>query len=251
MPNFAICQNLGPTGAFTQCISMNKKITIAIDGFSSTGKSTVAKQLAKELGYVYVDTGAMYRAVTLYALRKKIISDAHFDIQALIGDLPRIKLKFVFNPELGFGEMYLNGENVEKEIRQMEVSQFVSRVAAIPEVRQMLVAQQQEMGREKGIVMDGRDIGTVVFPDAELKIFMTASAEERAQRRYKELTARGEAVGYEEVLENVKERDLLDTTRKDSPLVKASDAKEIDNSHLSLTGQFQKILDLYRSVMTS
>lgn len=224
---------------------MNKKITIAIDGFSSTGKSTVAKQLAKELGYVYVDTGAMYRAVTLYALRKQFISEDNFDTSALIAELPLVSLKFIFNPELGFGEMYLNGENVEKEIRQMEVSQYVSKVAAIPEVRQMLVAQQQEMGREKGIVMDGRDIGTVVFPDAELKIFMTASAEERAQRRFKELSERGEEVTYEEVLKNVQERDHLDTTRKDSPLVKAHDAKEIDNSHLSLSGQFEKILELY------
>ncbi|WP_324721320.1 (d)CMP kinase [Salinimicrobium sp. HB62] len=228
---------------------MTKKITIAIDGFSSTGKSTVAKQLARELGYVYVDTGAMYRAVTLYALRKKFISEANFDTAALINDLPVIKLKFIFNPEVGYGEMYLNNERVEKEIRQMEVSQYVSKVAAVPEVREMLVAQQQEMGREKGIVMDGRDIGTVVFPDAELKIFMTASAEERAQRRYKELCERGEEVTYKEVLENVQERDLLDTTRKDSPLVKAEDAKEIDNSHLTLAGQFEKILELYNDTI--
>lgn len=230
---------------------MNKKITIAIDGFSSTGKSTVAKQLAKELGYVYVDTGAMYRAVTLYALRKNYISEHNFDIPALIAELPLIRLKFIFNPEVGFGEMTLNGEKVEKEIRQMEVSQFVSKVAAIPQVRQMLVAQQQEMGREKGIVMDGRDIGTVVFPDAELKIFMTASAEERAQRRFKELSERGEEVTYEEVLKNVQERDLLDTTRQDSPLVKAQDAKEIDNSHLTLSGQFEKILELYNETIKS
>jgi len=230
---------------------MTKKITIAIDGFSSTGKSTVAKQLAKELGYVYVDTGAMYRAVTLYALRKKYISEEDFDSKALVADLSAVKLKFIFNPEVGFGEMYLNGENVEKEIRQMEVSQFVSKVAAIPEVREMLVAQQQEMGREKGIVMDGRDIGTVVFPNAELKIFMTASAEERAQRRFKELSERGETVTYEEVLKNVQERDHLDTTREDSPLVKASDAKEIDNSHLTLTGQFEKILELYNEAISN
>ncbi|MCX2838285.1 (d)CMP kinase [Salinimicrobium sp. MT39] len=224
---------------------MNRKITIAIDGFSSTGKSTVAKQLAKELGYVYVDTGAMYRAVTLYALRKKFISENNFDVAGLIADLSLIKLKFIFNPEVGFGEMYLNGENVEKEIRQMQVSQYVSKIAAVPQVREMLVAQQQEMGREKGIVMDGRDIGTVVFPNAELKIFMTASARERAQRRFKELSERGEEVTYQQVLENVEERDLLDTTRKDSPLVKAEDAKEIDNSHLTLEGQFEKILELY------
>ena len=228
---------------------MTKKITIAIDGFSSTGKSTVAKQLAKELGYVYVDTGAMYRAVTLCALRKKYISEDTLDRDALVRELPLMKLKFIFNPEVGYGEMYLNGENVEKEIRQMEVSQFVSKVAAIPEVREMLVAQQQEMGREKGIVMDGRDIGTVVFPDAELKIFMTASAEERAQRRFRELSERGEEVTYQEVLQNVQERDHLDTTREDSPLVKAKDAKEIDNSHLTLSGQFEKILELYKEAV--
>lgn len=225
---------------------MNKKITIAIDGYSSTGKSTVAKQLAGELGYVYVDTGAMYRAVTLYALRKNYVNNEGCDKEAIVQDLPLIRLKFIFNPEVGFAEMYLNGENVEEEIRQMEVSQYVSRIAAIPEVRQMLVAEQQEMGREKGIVMDGRDIGTVVFPDAELKIFMTASAQERAERRYKELTERGEDVTYNAVLENVEERDLLDTTRKDSPLVKAEDAIEIDNSHLTLSGQFERILELYK-----
>ena len=230
---------------------MTKKITIAIDGFSSTGKSTVAKQLAKELGYVYVDTGAMYRAVTLYALRKNYISEGHFDHKALVADLALIKLKFIFNPEVGFGEMYLNDEKVEKEIRQMEVSQYVSKVAAIPEVREMLVAQQQEMGKEKGIVMDGRDIGTVVFPDAELKIFMTASAEERAQRRFKELSERGDEVSYKEVLQNVQERDHLDTTREDSPLVKAKDAIEIDNSHLTLTGQFEKIFELYNSAINN
>lgn len=228
---------------------MKKKITIAIDGFSSTGKSTVAKQLAKELGYVYVDTGAMYRAVTLYALRQQFISEGYFDSGALVAELPTISLNFIFNPEVGYAEMYLNEEHVEKEIRQMEVSQYVSKVAAIPEVREMLVAQQQEMGRGKGIVMDGRDIGTVVFPDAELKIFMTATADERAQRRFMELKERGENVTFEEVLENVEERDLLDTTRKDSPLVKAEDAVEIDNSHLTLSGQFEKILELYNEAI--
>lgn len=237
--------------ALLEPLSMTRKITIAIDGFSSTGKSTVAKQLAKELGYVYVDTGAMYRAVTLYTMRKKYITESNFNVDALVNELPLIKLKFIFNPEVGFGEMYLNNENVEKEIRQMEVSKYVSKVAAIPEVRAMLVAQQQEMGKEKGIVMDGRDIGTVVFPDAELKIFMTASAEERAQRRFKELSERGDDVSYKEVLENVQERDLLDTTRKDSPLVKAEDAIEIDNSHLTLTGQFEKILELYNAAVNS
>ena len=227
-----------------------KKITIAIDGFSSTGKSTVAKQLAQKLGYVYVDTGAMYRAVTLFALRKSYIDEKNFNVEALVKDLSQIRLRFGFNPEVGFAEMYLNEENIEKEIRQMEVSRFVSQVAAVPQVREMLVAQQQEMGKEKGIVMDGRDIGTVVFPDAELKIFMTASAEERAQRRYRELRERGEEVSYEDVLENVEKRDLLDTTRKDSPLMKAEDAQEIDNSHLTLEGQFQKILGLYNAAIS-
>ena len=224
---------------------MNKKITIAIDGFSSTGKSTVAKQLAKKLGYIYVDTGAMYRAVTLFGLQKGFINESHFDESALIKELPFIKLKFIFNPEVGFGEMYLNGTNVEQEIRQMQVSRFVSTVAAVSEVREILVAQQQEIGRSKGIVMDGRDIGTVVFPEAELKIFMTATVNERAQRRFKELEGRGEEVSFEAVLENVQQRDALDTTRKDSPLVKAKDAIEIDNSHLTLSEQFEKILNLY------
>ena len=232
-------------------ITMEKRITIAIDGFSSTGKSTVAKQLARELGYVYVDTGAMYRAVTLYALRNNFISQQHFDVDGLIGELPSVRLYFVFNPELGFGEMHLNGENVEEEIRHMQVSQFVSKVAAIHEVREMLVAQQQKMGKDKGIVMDGRDIGTVVFPDAELKIFMTASAGERAQRRFAELRERGEEVSFEEVLKNVQERDFLDTTRADSPLMKAPDAIEIDNSHLSLAGQFHEILSHYKKVIAS
>lgn len=223
---------------------MDKQITIAIDGFSSTGKSTVAKQLAKKLGYVYVDTGAMYRAVTLFAMRNSFISEEDFDVEDLVNHLSQINLGFVFNPEAGFAEMYLNDENVEKEIRQMEVSRFVSQVAAVPQVREILVAQQQEMGKAKGIVMDGRDIGTVVFPDAELKVFMTATAKERAQRRFKELQERGEEVSYEAVLENVQQRDELDTTRKDSPLVKANDAVEIDNSHLNLEQQFQKILSL-------
>lgn len=222
-----------------------KKITIAIDGFSSTGKSTVAKQLAKELGYVYVDTGAMYRAVTLFALREKIIGPEIFRKDTLVDRLEEIELKFIFHPEAGFAHMYLNGENVEREIRQMEVSRYVSQIASVPEVRHMLVAQQQQMGKSKGVVMDGRDIGTVVFPDAELKIFMTASAKERAQRRYNELLERGEQIELEEVFENVKQRDLMDSTRKDSPLVKAADAVEIDNSNLSLEEQFEKILDLF------
>ncbi|WP_300564934.1 (d)CMP kinase [Flavobacterium sp.] len=227
---------------------MNKKITIAIDGFSSTGKSTLAKQLAKHLGYIYVDTGAMYRAVTFYAMQNQLISAASFDKQKLIQDLPNIKLHFVFNPTLGFAEMYLNDVNVEKEIRTIEVSSFVSKVAEVSEVRSKLVEQQQEMGQNKGIVMDGRDIGTVVFPDAELKIFMTASAQTRAQRRYDELLEKGDNVSFEEVLKNVEERDYIDTHRDDSPLVMADDAIEIDNSYLSREEQFQAVLDLVATI---
>ena len=230
---------------------MEKKIIIAIDGFSSTGKSTVAKQLAKQLGYVYVDTGAMYRAVALFACRNGFINATDFDAEALVNSLPKISLKFVFNRELGFAEMYLNGENVETEIRQMEVSGYVSRVASVPQVRQVLVAQQQEMGKEKGIVMDGRDIGTVVFPNAELKIFMTASAEVRAERRFQELKGRNETVTYEEVLANVEERDTLDTTREDSPLVKAEDAIEIDNSYLTKEDQFRVLQELFEEAINA
>lgn len=226
-----------------------KKITIAIDGFSSTGKSTVAKQLAKALGYVYVDSGAMYRAVTFYAMQNQIISADHFNIEKLVSELDKISIGFKYNESLGFAEVYLNGVNVEKEIRTLEVSQLVSRVAEISEVRKMLVAQQQQMGKEKGVVMDGRDIGTVVFPDAELKLFMTASAETRAERRYKELLERNEDVSYEDVLENVKSRDLIDSTREDSPLMKAEDAIEIDNSYLSLTAQFEKLYDLAKNAI--
>lgn len=223
---------------------MEKKITIAIDGFSSTGKSTVAKGLANKLGYVYVDTGAMYRAVTLYMMRKLFVTKTRIDEEAITRHLPFIGLKFVFNDEKGFGEMYLNNENVEKEIRYLEVSQQVSKVAAIPEVRKKLVEQQQEMGKEKGVVMDGRDIGTVVFPNAELKIFMTASTEKRARRRFDELKERGDDVEFEDVMTNVKERDYMDSTREDSPLIKAKDAIEFDNSEMSLEEQFDKILKI-------
>ena len=223
---------------------MNNKITIAIDGFSSTGKSTLAKELAKNLGYVYVDTGAMYRAVALFAMQKGYINKELFDKESLITDLPLVKLEFKFNPDLGFAEMYLNDENVEKEIRTIEVSSFVSRVAVIPQVRSKLVEQQQEMGKRKGIVMDGRDIGTVVFPDAELKIFMTASANTRAQRRFDELIEKGDKVTFEDVFNNVVERDHIDTHREDSPLIKANDAIEIDNSHVSRKEQFEIVLQL-------
>lgn len=221
-----------------------KKITIAIDGFSSTGKSTLAKQLAKHLGYVYVDTGAMYRAVTLFAMQNGYIGAGFFDKQSLVNSLPYINLRFQFNPELGFGEMYLNETNVEAAIRTIEVSGFVSQVAEISEVRAKLVEQQQQMGKGKGIVMDGRDIGTVVFPDAELKIFMTASPNTRAMRRFSELQEKGQDVPFEDVLRNVEQRDYIDTHREDSPLVKAADAHEIDNSHLDRDQQFAKVLEL-------
>ena len=222
----------------------NKKIIIAIDGFSSTGKSTIAKQLAKHLNYIYVDTGAMYRAVTLYAMQNDIIDKNSFDKQQLINDLNLIQLSFTFNPVLGFAEMYLNGVNVEKEIRSIEVSKLVSKVSEISEVRKKLVLEQQQMGKDKGIVMDGRDIGTVVFPDAELKLFMTASADKRAVRRYKELIDRGDTVKYDEILQNVQERDRIDSSRKDSPLVKAEDAIEFDNSDMGLNEQFERIMSL-------
>ncbi len=221
-----------------------KKITIAIDGFSSTGKSTVAKQLADYLGYIYVDTGAMYRAVTLYALDKKLLSENDFNKEELIKQLPEIYLEFKKNKASGKIEMFLNGKNVEKEIRSMYVSGFVSPVATIPEVRRKLVSLQHQMGIEKGIVMDGRDIGTVVFPEAELKIFMTANADVRAKRRYDELKEKGDTITFEEILKNVQERDFMDTNRKDSPLKKAVDTIEIDNSEINQEDQFNIILQL-------
>ena len=228
---------------------MDKKITIAIDGFSSTGKSTLAKQLAKHLGYVYVDTGAMYRAIAYFAMKKEFINVDHFDKLSLINSLPNIKLHFQFNPELGFAEMYLNNENIEKQIRTIEVSKFVSKVAEVSEVRAKLVEQQQEMGRNKGIVMDGRDIASVVFPNAELKIFMTASAQTRAQRRFDELQQKGDLVTFDEVLKNVEERDYIDTHREDSPLVKDKNAIEIDNSFLSREEQYEKVLNLVTTIL--
>ena len=217
------------------------KITIAIDGFSSTGKSTIAKELAKKLAYSYVDSGAMYRAVTLYAMNNNFISETYFKKELLIKDLHKINLEFRFNKLVGFGEMYLNDKNVEHEIRTLDVSKLVSKVAEISEIRKKLVEQQQLMGKNKGVIMDGRDIGTVVFPMAELKFFMYASAEKRAIRRYKELIKRGDNVSYEEILKNVEYRDHIDSTRDDSPLIKADDAIEIDNSDLTLEEQFDKI----------
>ena len=223
-----------------------KKITIAIDGFSSTGKSTLAKALAKSLGYIYIDTGAMYRAVTLFAMRKGLISAKNFDQARLVELLDTFDLHFEYNVAKGYADIYLNQENVEELIRTLEVSQFVSQIAAVSEVRKKLVEQQQILGKSKGVVMDGRDIGTVVFPDAELKIFMTASPEIRAQRRFKELQEKDSKVVYEDVLHNVIERDQIDTSRQDSPLIKADDAVEVDNSNLSREEQFDLILQLVK-----
>jgi len=218
------------------------RIIIAIDGHSSTGKSTVAKQLADYIGYVYVDSGAMYRAVTLYALRKGYIGGEHFNKKALLADLHNIKLEFQRNGLKN--DIHLNGENVEKAIRTLEVSEFVSVIAAISDVRRKLVKLQHDLGKGGGVVMDGRDIGTVVFPKAELKLFMTASPEVRAQRRYKELLAREEHVSYEEVLANVMERDEIDSNREDSPLKVAEGAIIIDNSEMNLEDQFHIVLQL-------
>jgi cytidylate kinase len=224
-----------------------KNITIAIDGFSSTGKSTLAKQLAKKLEYVYVDSGAMYRAVTFYAMQQSLISEDHFDKEKLITSLNNIDLKFKYNPLLGFAEIYLNNVNVENEIRTLQVSKLVSKVAEVSEVRRKLVEQQQKMGLNKGVVMDGRDIGTVVFPKAELKLFMIASPAKRAKRRFDELTVKGDKVTYAEILTNVEYRDHIDSTRKDSPLLKATDAIEIDNSNLTVEEQFDKIYKIVLS----
>ena len=215
-----------------------KKIVIAIDGFSSCGKSTMAKDLAREVGYIYVDTGVMYRAVTLFAMRNNVFdAEGNIDETRLKALLPDVKLTFQLNNETKLPEVCLNGENVERYIRTLEVSQHVSPIAALPFVREKLVEQQQAMGNEKGIVMDGRDIGTVVFPNAELKIFVTASAEIRAQRRFKELEAKGMPADFNEILQNVEQRDYIDTHRETSPLRQADDALVLDNSHLTIAEQ--------------
>lgn len=227
-----------------------KKITIAIDGFSSCGKSTMAKDLAREIGYIYVDTGAMYRAVTLYSLEHNIFSGDDIDTEKLKNEMSNIHITFQLNPETNRPDTYLNGVRVEDKIRAMEVSSRVSPIAALPFVREAMVAQQQEMGKNKGVVMDGRDIGTTVFPDAELKIFVTASPEIRAQRRFDELKAKGEEAGFDEILENVKQRDFIDQNREVSPLRKADDALLLDNSHMTIAEQKKWLMDQFRRVTT-
>ena len=227
-----------------------KKITIAIDGYSSCGKSTMAKDLAKEIGYVYVDTGAMYRSVTLYALRHNLfLADGSVDIENLKSAMADIHISFKFNENTGRPDCYLNGELVEKEIRSLEVSNHVSPIAAVPFVREALVAQQQKMGEEKGIVMDGRDIGTTVFPHAELKIFVTASSQIRAQRRYDELQAKNMPADFDDILKNVEERDYIDTHRETSPLKKAEDAITLDNSHMTISEQKEWLMEQFRKAV--
>ena len=223
-----------------------KKITIAIDGHSSCGKSTMAKDLARTVGYVYVDTGAMYRCVTLYALRNGLFTADGIDEEALRQQMDNIRISFKFNTKAGRPDTYLNGELVENDIRTMEVSSHVSPIAALGFVREAMVAQQQQMGKDKGVVMDGRDIGTVVFPDAELKIFVTASAEVRAQRRYDELKGKGMEADYDDILKNVQERDYIDSHREVSPLRQADDAILLDNSHMTISEQKEWLLARFK-----
>ena len=223
-----------------------KRITIAIDGHSSCGKSTMDKDLAREVGYIYVDTGAMYRCVTLYALRHGLFTDAGIDEDGLRRQLPQIHITFQFNAEAGRPDTYLNGELVERDIRSMEVSSHVSPIATLGFVREAMVAQQQLMGKDKGVVMDGRDIGTVVFPDAELKVFVTASAEVRAQRRYDELKGKGMEADYADILKNVQERDYIDSHREVSPLRKADDAILLDNSAMTIAQQKEWLMERFR-----
>ena len=223
-----------------------KKIIIAIDGYSSCGKSSFAKAIAARLGYLFIDTGAMYRAVALFARQEGMIKDGKINEKELISRLNEIHLSFHYCPETQKSDIYLNGENVEKLIRSMEVSRYVSSISAIPEVRKFLVSRQQQMGMDKGVVMDGRDIGTVVFPDAELKLFMTAAPEVRAERRYKELRAQGSSVSFDEILRNIEERDRLDTERAVSPLRQAPDALLLDNSHMSIPEQMEWVMKLIK-----
>lgn len=226
-----------------------KNITIAIDGYSSCGKSTMAKDLAREIGYIYIDSGAMYRAVTLYSIRNGFFTDQGIDTKALKAAMPHIRISFQLNPETQRPITFLNGENVEDTIRTMEVSSRVSLIAALGFVREALVKQQQEMGKAKGIVMDGRDIGTIVFPDAELKIFVTASAEIRAQRRYEELKNKGQTASFEEILKNVKDRDYIDQNREVSPLRQADDAILLDNSQMTIAEQKQWLTEKFQTAI--
>lgn len=227
-----------------------KKIIIAIDGFSSCGKSTMAKDLAREIGYIYIDSGAMYRAVTLYSIQHELIHEGKIDTDALKKHIKDIHISFKLNPETGKPDTYLNNINVESDIRTMAVSSKVSLIAALDFVRQAMVAQQQEMGKSKGIVMDGRDIGTTVFPHAELKIFVTASPEIRAQRRYDELKDKGQEANFNEILENVKQRDYIDQHREVSPLRKADDALLLDNSHMTIAEQKQWLTEQFKKIAT-
>ncbi len=226
-----------------------KKITIAIDGFSSCGKSTMAKDLARQVGYVYVDTGAMYRAVTLYCIEHNLVADGKVNVDVLRRQMGQIHISFQLNGQTGCPDTYLNGLKVEDRIRGMEVSALVSTVAALDFVREALVRQQKQMGADKGVVMDGRDIGTVVFPDAELKVFVTASAEVRAQRRYDELQAKGEDASFEEILQNVQHRDYVDQHREVSPLVQAADAVVLDNSHMSIAEQNEWLMNQFMQAL--
>ncbi len=229
-------------------MSTNKKIIIAVDGFSSCGKSTFAKAIAARLGYIFIDTGAMYRAVTLYAQQHGAIRSGMIDEEAVCRLLPEMQIAFRFNPERGASDIYMNGDRVEGLIRSIEVSNSVSGVSAIPQVRRKLVAMQQEMGRRKGIVMDGRDIGTTVFPEAELKIFMKADPEVRARRRYDELRAKGDDVSLEEIERNIRQRDETDMTRAVSPLRQAEDALVLDNSRMTVEEQMEWFLKRYAEV---
>ena len=228
-----------------------KKIIIAIDGFSSCGKSTFAKTIAARLGYIFIDTGAMYRAVTLYALEHGAIVDGKVAEDRVVALLPDVNISFRFNAERGASDAYVNGERVEDKIRSIEVSNMVSHVSSIAQVREKLVAMQQQMGRARGVVMDGRDIGTVVFPDAELKIFMTAEPQVRAERRYAELKAKGDDVTMEEILENVISRDKADMTREISPLRQAEDAVVLDNSHMSVEEQMAWFMERYEGIVNA
>lgn len=230
-------------------MKVTRKIIVAIDGHSSCGKSTVAKDLAKVLSIAYIDTGAMYRAVTLYALRNNLIDNDIVDEKGIVESLSNISVSFTFNSETKSNETFLNEKNVEKDIRTLEVSNKVSYVSAIGSVRKQLVEWQQDMGSKQSVVMDGRDIGTVVFPNADIKIFMTASDEVRAKRRYDELTSKGENVTMDEVLNNIKERDYIDSTRAESPLRKAEDAILLDNSKMTIEDQFDWIIEKMRSKM--